>query len=55
VRTIPGHPLTDRLAAEVRLEDELLLAEGPPANATVLMRASWQFTDQVVAYERRHG
>ena len=55
VRTISGHPLTDRLAAEIRLEDELLLAEGPPANATVLMRASWQFTDQVVAYERRHG
>jgi hypothetical protein len=55
VRTIPGHPLTDRLAPELRLEDELLLAEGPPANATVLMRASWQFTDQVVAYERKHG
>ena len=55
VRIIPGHPLTERLAAEVRLEDELLLAEGPPASATALMRASWQFTDQVVAYERRHG
>jgi scyllo-inositol 2-dehydrogenase (NADP+) len=55
VRSIPGHPLTDRLAPEIRLDDELLLAEGPPANATVLMRASWQFTDQVVAYERRHG
>ena len=55
VRNIPGHPVTDRLAPEIRLEDELSLAEGPPANATVLMRASWQFTDQVVAYERRHG
>jgi predicted dehydrogenase len=55
VRTIPDHPVTERLAPEIRLEDELLLAEGPPANATVLMRASWQFTDQVVAYERTHG
>ena len=55
VRTIGGHPLTDRLASELRVEDELFLAEGPPADATVLMRASWQFTDQVVAYERRYG
>jgi predicted dehydrogenase len=55
VRTIPGHPMTERLSTEIRLEDELLLAEGPPSSATVLMRASWQFTDQVVAYERRHG
>ncbi len=55
VRTAADHPLTQRLAAEIRLEDELFLAEGPPADAGVLMRASWQFTEQVVAYERKHG
>jgi scyllo-inositol 2-dehydrogenase (NADP+) len=55
VRTTPGHPVTQRLAPELRLEDELFLSEGPPADADVLMRASWQFTDQVVAYERKHG
>jgi len=55
VRTTPGHLVTQRLAPEIRLEDELLLSEGPPADADVLMRASWQFTDQVVAYERKHG
>ena len=54
VRTLP-HPLTDRLAPEIRVRDELFLSEAPPSDASVLMRCSWQFTDQVVAYERRHG
>jgi scyllo-inositol 2-dehydrogenase (NADP+) len=54
VRTAP-HALTERLTPEVRLHDELFLSEAPPAGGTVLMRCSWQFTDQVVAYERRHG
>ncbi len=49
------HPLTDRLPREMRIEDELYLAEGPPADANVLLRASWRYTDQVVAYERKHG
>ena len=55
VRPDPRHPLTERLSPELRLVDELFLAEGPPAGAEVLMRASWQFTEQVVAYERKHG
>ncbi len=54
VQTV-GHPLTERLAPELRIRDELFLSEAPPADAAVLMRASWQFTDQVVAYERRYG
>jgi len=54
VRTA-DHPLTDRLSQEIRLRDELYLSEGPPGDARVLLRASWRFTDQVVAYERRHG
>jgi len=54
VRTVP-HALTDRLDAEMRLHDELFLSEAPPAGGSVLMRSSWQFTDQVVAYERLHG
>jgi len=55
VRPDPGHPVTASLAPEIRVEDELFLAEGPPAGAEILMRASWQFTEQVVAYERKHG
>jgi len=55
VKTVAGHPLTDRLPAEIVLEDELYLSEGPPAGADVLMRASWRFTDQVVAYTRGFG
>ena len=49
------HPLTDRLSREIRIEDELYLSEGPPADASVLLRTSWRYTDQVVAYERKHG
>ena len=55
VRTDPSHALTQRLAAEIRLEDELYMSEGPPADAAVLMRASWHFTEQTVAFERAFG
>jgi scyllo-inositol 2-dehydrogenase (NADP+) len=55
IRPDPGHPVSARLGPELRLRDELYLSEGPPAGASVLMRASWRFTDQVVAYERRVG
>ncbi|TAN31851.1 hypothetical protein EPN29_11630 [bacterium] len=50
-----SHPLTERLAAELKLDDELYLSEGPPGDANVLLRASWHFTEQVVAYERAFG
>jgi scyllo-inositol 2-dehydrogenase (NADP+) len=55
VRTGRPHVLTDRLAPEFRVEDELFLTEGPPADGEVLLRASWRFTEQVVAYARTHG
>jgi predicted dehydrogenase len=55
VRTEPGHQVTERLGPELKLYDELYLSEGPPADARVLLRASWHFTDQVVAYERPFG
>jgi scyllo-inositol 2-dehydrogenase (NADP+) len=55
VRPAAGHPVTARLTPDIRVEDELFLSEGPPAGAEILMRASWQFTEQVVAYERKHG
>ncbi len=55
VKVAPGHPITDRVGPELRLNDELYFSEGPPADAQVLLRASWQFTDQVVAYERAFG
>jgi predicted dehydrogenase/type 1 glutamine amidotransferase len=55
VRSDGSHPLTERLAAEQSYTDELYLSEGPPVDARVLLRASWQFSDQVVAYERSFG
>src|ERR1700693_4009989 len=59
VRPDPSHPLTSRLigsfGAELKVHDELYFSEGPPGDASVLLRASWRFTEQVVAYERRVG
>ncbi len=52
---VTDHPVTERLTPELRVEDELYVSEGPPAEANVLMSASWRFSDQVVAYERQHG
>ncbi len=56
IRPDESHPLTQRLGSEWKLRDELYLSEGPPSgDANVLLRSRWRFTDQVVAYERRHG
>jgi len=55
LRVEPSHPITERLGPELRLADELYLSEGPPADSMVLLRASWHFTEQVVAYEREVG
>jgi scyllo-inositol 2-dehydrogenase (NADP+) len=55
VRPDPSNPLTSRLGPELEVHDELYFSEGPPADASVLLRASWRFTEQVVAYERRVG
>ncbi|HEX3509384.1 MAG TPA: Gfo/Idh/MocA family oxidoreductase [Candidatus Dormibacteraeota bacterium] len=55
VRTDRSHPLTQRLGPELKLTDELYLSEGPPSDATILLRTSWHFTEQVVAYERAVG
>jgi predicted dehydrogenase/type 1 glutamine amidotransferase len=55
VRPDPSNQLTSRLDAELVVHDELYFSEGPPADASVLLRASWRFTEQVVAYERRVG
>ena len=55
VRNAGRHPLTERIAGEIRVEDELFLTEGPPADADVLLRASWQYSEQVVAYARAYG
>src|SRR5881392_1967077 len=52
---VAEHPVTERLSPEIRVEDELYVSEGPPAEANVLLRASWRYSDQVVAYERQHG
>ena len=55
VRPETGHPVTQNLDAEWRVRDELYLSEGPPLDANILLRASWQLTEQVVAYERAYG
>jgi len=55
VRSDPDHPATQRLDAEWKVRDELYLSEGPPLDGTVLLRTSWRYTEQVVAYERRFG
>jgi predicted dehydrogenase len=54
IRPDASHPVTSRLG-ELKLEDELYLSEGPPVGASVLLRASWRYSDQVVAYEREVG
>ena len=55
LRTNPSHPLTQRLGSDLKLTDELYLSEGPPSDAEVILRTSWHFTEQVVAYERGFG
>lgn len=55
VRADPSHPLTQRLGPDMRLIDELYLSEGPPSDAAVILRTSWHFSEQVVAYERSFG
>jgi scyllo-inositol 2-dehydrogenase (NADP+) len=55
VRAEASHAITERLGPELVLTDQLYLSEGPPGDATVILRTSWHFTDQVVAYEREHG
>ena len=55
VRPDPAHPLTQRLDPEWKVREEPYLSEGPPAGASVLLRTSWRYTEQVVAYERRVG
>ena len=55
IRVADHHPITERLSPEIRIEDELYVSEGPPAGANVMLRASWRYSDQVVAYERQHG
>jgi predicted dehydrogenase/type 1 glutamine amidotransferase len=55
IRADPSHPLTQRLGPDITLTDELYLSEGPPSDAEVILRTSWHFTDQAVAYERRFG
>ena len=55
IRPDPEHPVTQRLGAEWKVRDRLQLAEGPPTEARILARASWRFSEQVVAYERTFG
>ena len=55
VRPDHEHPVTQRLDPEWKIRDRLYFSEGPPAGATILLRASWRFTDQAVAYERGFG
>src|ERR1700680_2067544 len=51
----PTSPLRARVGGDLKGPHDLYFSEGPPAGASVLLRASWRFTEQVVAYERRVG
>src|SRR5579864_8324442 len=55
VRPDASHPITQRLDPEWKVRDEVHLSEGPPAGASILLRTSWRYTEQVVGYERRFG
>ena len=55
IRADLSHTLTQRLGSEMKFTDELYLSEGPPSDAAVILRTSWHFTEQVVAYERAFG
>lgn len=55
VRPARDHQLTRGLESEWAVLDEISLSEGPPVDASIVLRASWRFTEQVVAYERRFG
>src|SRR5882762_1874681 len=55
VRADPSHPVMQRLGPDLTFTDELYLSEGPPSDAAVMLRTSWHFTEQVVAYERSYG
>src|ERR1700680_1522301 len=55
VRAQASHPITERLGPDLTFIDELYLSDGPPIDAAVILRTSWHFTEQVVAYERAFG
>ena len=55
VKASADHPISARLGPDVKLIDELYLAEGPPIDANVFLTCNWKFTHQVVAYERKVG
>ena len=54
IRPDASHTVVSRIG-ELKVHDELYLSEGPPDDASVLLRASWRYSDQVVAYERSAG
>ncbi|HKC19840.1 MAG TPA: Gfo/Idh/MocA family oxidoreductase [Candidatus Dormibacteraeota bacterium] len=49
------HPITQRFPAEWKVAAELYVSEGPPTDASILLRTSWRYTEQVVAFERKFG
>lgn len=56
VRTVAGHPLTDRMPEEFFLSDRLqLTSNGIAADAIRLLTVSWRYTDQVAAFTRPAG
>src|SRR5207244_11843693 len=55
VRPDWNHPVTQRLDPEWKVRDRLYTSEGPPLEASILLRTSWRYTEQVVGYERQFG
>jgi predicted dehydrogenase len=55
VRPDSNHPVTQRLDPEWKILGQIYTSEGPPLDASTLLRSSWRYTEQVVAYERQFG
>ena len=55
VHPASDHPLTRGVEPAWAVSDEMYLSEGPPVDASIVLRATWRFTDQIVAYERGYG
>ena len=55
VHPASDHALTRGVESAWAVMDEIFLSEGPPVDASIVLRTMWRFTDQVIAYEREYG
>jgi predicted dehydrogenase len=55
LQAVDGHPITDRMAGELRVRDVLDTDGTPPADAEHLIATDWHYRRQVVGYARPVG